>query len=218
MKKYLIPWKNKEIAQYLDDLKHGDWKTKFNDVIEKVIATDEEVFKPENNLHPPPIPKLQNMDTFEDASSELKNWRKIVNQKSIDYRQMISKKDTSNKRQKSPQMPFSNKSPKLQPKKEEYFLINTKIGIDFEKIATMDPNTDMMDYIENQAALYKQAIESAAPNGLKLVNKFTENRTGFIPCGKFNQDNSCESQFEHSNTGVYIFPIISISSHIYSGN
>ena len=215
MKRNIYPGKHKEIDQYLDDLKQGGWKTKFNEVIEKVIASNEEVFKPENNLHPPPIPKLQKMDTFEEASSQLENWRNIVNQGSIHHWHMFSKKDTPNKRPKSPQLQFSNKSPKLEPKKEEHWLINTKIGIDFEKIASLDPNTDMMVYIENQAVLYKHAIETTAP---KLVNKFTENRTGYIPCGKFNQDNSCELQFAHSNAGVYIFPKLLIYSPRYSRN
>ena len=37
------------------------------------------------------------------------------------------------------------------------------------------------------------------PNGIKLVNELIEDRTGYVPCGQYNKDNSCALPFVHQN-------------------
>jgi hypothetical protein len=74
-----------------------------------------------------------------------------------------------------------------------------KEKIDFDKVLSLDPDTKLLSYIKALAHGYKDAISSSAPNGIKLVNELIEDRTGYVPCGHFNKDNSCDLPFVHLN-------------------
>jgi len=74
-----------------------------------------------------------------------------------------------------------------------------KESIDFDKVSSLDPDTELLSYIKVVAHGYKDAISSSAPNGIQLVNDLIEDRTKYLPCGQFNKDNSCDLPFVHLN-------------------
>ena len=60
------------------------------------------------------------------------------------------------------------------------------------------PTNVHMSVIRSNETIYPIFI-FRAPNGIKLVNALIEDRTGYVPCGHFNKDNSCDLPFVHLN-------------------
>ena len=67
----IVEMKNREIDQYVEDLKQGKWKIEFDDVIKNFKETARYKYK----VGRPATPELMNIDSFEEAEDQLENWR-----------------------------------------------------------------------------------------------------------------------------------------------
>ena len=70
-------------------------------------------------------------------------------------------------------------------------------GIDFNALIRMEPDIEMMAYVQAKASLYATATEAKYPDGRMFVGSLVGGCVRYVPCGAFNKDNSCSMAFVH---------------------
>ena len=69
------------------------------------------------------------------------------------------------------------------------------LKIDLEKIATLDPDTELMSYVRNLSINYANAIDQKHSKTRGFVGSLVGDESlSFSPCGAYNKDNSCPFQ------------------------
>ena len=75
--------------------------------------------------------------------------------------------------------------------------IKTARGLDFSALVAMEPETEMMAYVQAKANEYAQATDTKYPDGRVFVGSLVGGCVRYVPCGSFNKDNSCPMSFVH---------------------